>query len=88
MPADEFADWQAYFQVEPWGTHAFEVMMAQLCQAVIATSGTRPDDMVKYMPFIQHRQTLLGPKALDSDALYKKVTEQMNGIGIRIVRDG
>jgi hypothetical protein len=88
MPADQFADWQAYFQVEPWGTHGVEVMMAQLCQAVIATSGNKPSDMVEYMPFIKHRERLLGPKALDSETLYKKVTEQMNGIGIMVVNDG
>lgn len=87
MPADEFADWQAYFQVEPWGTHAMETIMAQVCQAVIATSGNRPPDMAELMPFVSYRNKILGPRKLTGEELYHKA---MAGIGgnIRITSNG
>lgn len=85
MPADEYADWQAYFQVEPQGLHGIEILIAQLCQAVIAASGTRPPDMEELMPFVTHRKRILGPKRLTGEALYNKA---MAGATMRIVNNG
>lgn len=88
MPADEFADWQAYFQVEPWGTHAVEVLFAQLCQAVIATSGTTPRNMSEYMPFIKHREQIVGIKALTGEQLYEKAIAGASSASIKVVSNG
>lgn len=88
MPADEFADWQAYFQVEPFGIHGMEILMAQLCQAVIATSGTTPRNMSEYMPFVEHRARLVGAKILTGEELYQKAVGGAASASIRIVSDG
>jgi len=88
MPADEFADWQAYFQVEPFGVHGMEILMAQLCQAVIATSGTTPRSMAEYMPFVEHRARIVGAKILSGEELYKKAVDGLSSASMRIVSNG
>lgn len=68
MPASEFASWLAYFQIEPWGSHALETVMAQVCQSIIAGAGTPAPEMQSLMPFASSIRRLTPTKASPVDA--------------------
>lgn len=38
LTAKEFAEWIAYFQLEPWGCEVEDLRMARICQTIAANS--------------------------------------------------
>ena len=88
LPAEEFASWCAYFEVEPWGTHALEILIAQLCQITWGASGAKnPPRMEQLMPFSQHRQAIVRPR-LSAVDLYAKAAAQAKSLGIKVQASG
>lgn len=84
MPAEEFASWCAYFEIEPWGTHALEILIAQLSQITWGASGAKnPPRMEQLMPFSQHRQAYAS-KHMTAEQLYQKAVRQAKSIGVKV----
>jgi hypothetical protein len=52
MPAHEFVEWQAYFQIYPFSFEALEYQNAKLAYFIHNTSGKnlRPIDFSKFLP--------------------------------------
>lgn len=77
MPADEYASWLAYFEVEPWGTYAMELVIGKALQLQCAASPLSKDvpDLTDLMPFVSHRKRLLGPKVLSPEELLNKIRQ-------------
>lgn len=84
LTAEEFASWCAYFQVEPWGTHALEILAAQLAQVTWrASGGKNPPPMDELMYFSKHRQSCKA-KQMTAEQLYQKAASQAKAIGIKV----
>lgn len=80
MPCDEYDSWRAYFEVEPWGTQAAEILSAQVCQTLCAVNGSKNiPNMRDLMPFasIQRKMMAETPKPED---LQRKI--ELSGIRI------
>lgn len=88
MSAVEESSWRAYFEVEPWGTHAAEILAAQLCQIVWATSSTKSaPKMDELMPFVGFRKSIIEqPKS--AEQLQNKLLTAFAGLGKEIVKNG
>jgi hypothetical protein len=88
MSAVEESSWRAYFEVEPWGTHAAEILGAQLCQIVWATNSTKaPPKMNDLMPFVEFRKSII-EKPKSAEQLQDKLRIAFAGIGKEIVNNG
>lgn len=85
LSADDFADWQAYFEVEPWGTHGMEILVAQLCQAIYGAAGVKHvPKMQDLMPFDGIiRKLSAQPKT--PEELYESAKAAMGKAGIKVI---
>jgi hypothetical protein len=85
MDALELAQWRAYFEVEPWGTHAAEILGAQLCQIVWATNSTKASPkMEELMPFVKVQKHYT-KDPITGEALQDKVRMAFNALGAKVV---
>jgi len=50
MDAREFAEWQAYYAIDPWGDQREDLRTAMVCQLVSAFGG-KPPPLRDFMPF-------------------------------------
>lgn len=76
MPADEYASWLAYFEVEPWGTYAMELTIAQVMRLQCAAAGAKSvPEITDLMPFVSHRKQLMGPKVVSPEELLNKIRQ-------------
>ena len=75
----------AYFEVEPWGTHALEILVAQLCQVVYASAGAKSTPkIVDLMPFDGIiRKMAAQPKT--PEELYESAQAAMGKAGIKVI---
>lgn len=89
MPADEFSSWLAYFEVEPYGTHAMEVLISRLLQTQYAASGAKKiPDAEQLMPFVAYRKQMLGPRQKTPEELAEKIRGFTSNAGLKVLRNG
>lgn len=59
MSTAEWDAWRAYFEIEPPLVQVVEIMLARVCQAVIAGSGAKSvPELDKLMPMLQTTRRL------------------------------
>lgn len=76
MPADEFSSWLAYFEIEPWGTYALELALAQIMRLQYATAGAKSvPEVQELMPFVSYRKRLTGAKHKTPEELLEKMRQ-------------
>ena len=85
LSADEWADWRAFFEIQPWGTHALEIFVAQLCQAIYGAAGAKQvPKMQDLMPFDAIiRKMMTQPKT--PEELYEAAQAAMGKAGIKVI---
>jgi len=83
MPYDEYLSWKAYHDIEPWGSHGVEILIAGLCQAVIAASGSKHvPKTTDMMPFRLTIDRLIRREINQSD--YDRIMSSITASGIGI----
>lgn len=88
MPSSDFASWVAYWQVEPWGSHADETLNAALCQTMIACQGGKPPNMADLMPFVQTQKRMTPTKRKSAEQLMETFRQASKSGQYRIARNG
>jgi hypothetical protein len=85
MPADELASWRAYYEIEPWGIHGMEILMANLCQTIVASAGGKSPEFTTFMPMHNAKKKMI-VKTETIDA-YEAIKARMAAFGVGVSRD-
>lgn len=69
MDAKEFAEWRAYLEIEPPGTHGMELLLAQVCQFIAASAGAEVGEILDLMPYHSRIRKMLQPPQSEADQI-------------------
>jgi hypothetical protein len=83
MDACEFESWQAYFQVEPWGVHAMEILNGEMQRTIYHSAGAKNiPDLYNLMPFHSaiKRASTPSKSSADIEAQFMAKTAAIRGM--------
>lgn len=77
LTAEELQEWEALYQIDPWGPERADLSIGILCSLLDACNRTKgqPDRPIDYMPYVRALQN--NEPTQQSDEAMRKIAEQL-----------